>query len=348
MCLFVKKARRRLSCLLNKRVIILSSICISILILLGILLMGESLLSKPIAYKCCTPTNNNHTRTNVYFLKTHKTGGTSVQSVIIRFAIMNSLDIMIFNFKSYYLPISNSSLYPPIIPPNYKFHVFASHARYDSNMKLFQYPDTSMVTILRHPATLFRSLYTFFRMDISSGMTFQEFLNAPVKPAVVTGFDNDIAYKGYNQMSVDLGFDLENSKNQTAITEFIMKIDREFDLVMIMEYMDESCVLLANLMGWPLEYVASLKLNGRLPGADTYPLTKQDELTLMDLNHVDTQLYNYFHEKFLRCKRQYGEDNLNRQVEKLQIINENFQERCVAEEVIRLNKGVSCISKNGS
>ncbi|XP_065218505.1 galactose-3-O-sulfotransferase 3-like isoform X3 [Planococcus citri] len=338
MCLFVKKARRRLSCLLNKRVIILSSICISILILLGILLMGESLLSKPIAYKCCTPTNNNHTRTNVYFLKTHKTGGTSVQSVIIRFAIMNSLDIMIFNFKSYYLPISNSSLYPPIIPPNYKFHVFASHARYDSNMKLFQYPDTSMVTILRHPATLFRSLYTFFRMDISSGMTFQEFLNAPVKPAVVTGFDNDIAYKGYNQMSVDLGFDLENT----------------------------------NLMGWPLEYVASLKLNGRLPGADTYPLTKQDELTLMDLNHVDTQLYNYFHEKFLRCKRQYGEDNLNRQVEKLQIINENFQERCVAEEVIRLNKGslerieyvaknksdkygmclfdtgVSCISKNGS
>ncbi|XP_065217713.1 galactosylceramide sulfotransferase-like [Planococcus citri] len=198
-----------------------------------------------------------------------------------------------------------------------------------------------MVTILRHPATLFRSLYTFFRMENRVGMTFQEFLNAPVKPAVLIKFDGDTAYKGYNQMSVDLGFDLEQSKNQTAITEFIMKIDREFDLVMIMEYMDESFVMLANLMGWPLEYVANLKLNSRVPGSDTYPLTKQDELTLMELNHVDTQLYNYFHEKFLRCKRQYGEDNLNQQVEKLQIINKNFKERCVAKEVIGLNKGSS-------
>ncbi|XP_065217693.1 galactosylceramide sulfotransferase-like [Planococcus citri] len=189
-------------------------------------------------------------------------------------------------------------------------------------MKLFQYPDTSMVTILRHPATLFRSLYTFFRMDIPVGMTFQEFLNSPVKPAVLTGFDSDKAYRGYNQMSVDLGFDLEHSKNQTAITEFIMKIDREFDLVMIMEYMDESFVLLANLMGWPLEYVASLKLNSRLPGSE------------------DT------------CKRQYGEDNLSRQVEKLQIINKNFEERCVAEAVIRLNRGslerIEYVAKNKS
>ncbi|XP_065219320.1 galactose-3-O-sulfotransferase 3-like [Planococcus citri] len=337
MHLFVKKTCRRLSCLLKKRVIIFSSICIPVLILLGIQFMRESPLSQPFAYECCPPTSN-YTRTNLYFLKTHKTGGTTVKSVMVRFAIKNSIDTLILRGNSYNKPFSNLSLHPQAITPNYKFHMFGQHVRYDSNMKLFQYPDTSMITILRHPATLFRSMYTFFRLENYVGMTFQEFLNAPVKPAVLISEDSDRNIRGYNQMSLDLGFDSEHSNNQTAVTEFIMKIDREFDLVMIMEYMDESFVMLANLMGWPLEYVAFLKLNSRPPGENTCPLTKQDELTLMELNHVDTQLYNYFHEKFLRCKRQYGEDNLNQQVEKLQIINKNFEERCVAEEVIRLSR----------
>ncbi|XP_065218761.1 galactose-3-O-sulfotransferase 2-like isoform X2 [Planococcus citri] len=282
---------------------------------------------------------NNSIRTNIFFLKTHKTASTTVQSVILKFAIMNSLDVMHVIYASYYSPFSDSSIDSKLVTPNNKYNVFAEHARYDSNIKLYQYPDTSMVTILRHPVKLFQSVYYFFRMDTTTGMTFEQFLNMPVKPASLTGFDSQKAYRGYNQMSVDLGFDLAQSKNTTAVTEFIAKIDREFDFVMITEHMDESFVLLANLMGWPLEYVASLKLNVRLPELDPYILTPRDELTILDLNQIDTQLYNHFLEKFQKCKRQYGEDNLNRQVRQLQTINKSLKERCVAEEVTGFNKG---------
>ncbi|XP_065217380.1 galactose-3-O-sulfotransferase 3-like [Planococcus citri] len=339
-----EKVRVRLNFSIKRRRVIFFSICLSVLLLLLIyspdrtLFIRGRLLNEPPVYKCCKPTNNS-IRTNVYFLKTHKTGGTTVQSVITRFAINNSLDVMNTKYDTYYLPISDSSIYPELMTPNNKYNVFAKHARYDSNLKSYQYPDTSMVTILRHPVTLFQSLYIFFRMDKTTGMPFQQFLNASVKPSILTGFDSEVAYRGYNQMSVDLGFDLTQSKNTTAVTEFIQKIDREFDFVMITEYMDESFVLLANLMGWPLEYVASLRLNSRLEESEPYILTSYDESTIMDLNQIDVQLYDHFLEKFQKCKLQYGENDLNQQVRQLQMINRNFKERCVAEVVTRLNKG---------
>ncbi|XP_065219849.1 galactose-3-O-sulfotransferase 3-like [Planococcus citri] len=346
MCFFKSRALLRMNFFNKKRIIVFLSTCLLVLILLLQINSNWRLLdtmrgppdSEPLVYQCCISMNNS-IRTNIFFLKTHKTGGTTVQNVIVRFAIKNSLDMMNTKYDTYYLPISDSSIYPELMTPNNKYNVFAKHARYDSNLKSYQYPDTSMVTILRHPVTLFQSLYIFFRMDKTTGMNFQQFLKAPVKPAFLTGFDSEIAYRGYNQMSVDLGFDLAQSKNTTAVTEFIEKIDREFDFVMITEHMDESFVLLANLMGWPLEYVTSLRLNSRLEESEPYSLTSQDESTIIDLNQVDAQLYDYFLKKFHKCRQQYGENNLNQQVQQLQIMNRNFKERCVAREVTRWNKG---------
>ncbi|XP_065219913.1 galactosylceramide sulfotransferase-like [Planococcus citri] len=351
MCIIRSRTLLRRKFLTKRPVIILLlSICFSVLLTLEIFSQWKLLktnvtlfsrgpaVNETLAYQCCTPTNKS-IRTNIFFLKTHKTGGTTVQSVLMRFAIMNSLDILKVNYASYYLPFSDSSIPSQLMTPNNKYNVFADHARYDPKIKQYQYPDTSMVTLLRHPIKLFQSLYVFYQMDKTMGMTFQQFLNAPVKPPVLTGYNSDIVYRGYNQMSVDLGFDWTQSENTTAVAEFIAKIDREFDFVMITEYMDESFVLLANLMGWPLEYVASLKLNARLPELDPYILTSRDELTILDLNQIDTQLYNHFLAKFLKCKRQYGEDNLSRQVQQLRIINENFKQRCVAEEVTGSNIG---------
>ncbi|KAL6972286.1 Galactose-3-O-sulfotransferase, partial [Sarracenia purpurea var. burkii] len=234
-------------------------------------------------------------------------GGTTIQNVLLRFAIMNSLDVMSIVHHTYYWPFSDSSIIPSNRTPNGKYHILAHHTRYTSKLKSYQYPDTPMTTMLRHPATLFQSLYVFFRMERSTGMSFPQFLNATKKPERIWGFYSQIAYRGYNQMSVDLGFDLQQNQNATAINEFIDKIDREFDLVLIMEHMEESLVLLANLMGWPLEYVAFLKVNARVEGSDSYSLTLQDKTTLLDLNPIDALLYDHFLKKFRKCVHQYGE-----------------------------------------
>ncbi|XP_065219061.1 galactose-3-O-sulfotransferase 3-like [Planococcus citri] len=287
---------------------------------------------EPLANTCCTPSNKS-VRTNVYFVKTHKTGSTTVKNVILRFAFRNSLDVMDIIYNTYNLPFSDSSLHPHAKTPNNKYHIMAQHVRYDPALKSYQYPDTSMVTILRHPVTQFQSKYEFCAISKATGMSFQQFLNAPEKPSVLQSLGRESVYRGYNQISVDLGFDVSQSKNKTAIVEFIRKIDREFDLVMIMEHMEASMILLANLMGWPLEYVAFLKLNSRDSEPEPYKLTFGDKITIMDLNQVDTQLYNHFSYKFQKCVRQYGEQKMLDQIQKLKIINEKFTQRCIGEEI---------------
>ncbi|XP_065217676.1 galactose-3-O-sulfotransferase 3-like [Planococcus citri] len=310
MYLFKYNVRKKIPIFtLKHKILFLFSTCILAVVL--ILLSSSTQISQsdstqhtqnpvePLAYTCCKPLNNSF-RTNVYFLKTHKTGSTTVENIILRFALMNSLDVMNIIYTTYYLPFSELSIYSHTRPPNNKYHILAHHVRYDSKLKSYQYPDTPTVTILRHPVAHFKSKYDFFQLNLVTGMSLKQFLNAPIKPPLLVGVDSFMAYRGYNQMSVDLGFDPNQSKNQTAIAEFIEKIDREFDLVMIMEFMEASIILLANLMGWPLETVAHLKLIARVPdsNANNYNLTLRDEFTIMKLNEVDTQLYHHLRINF--------------------------------------------------
>ena len=43
----------------------------------------------------------------------------------------------------------------------------------------------------------------------------------------------------------------------------IQELDREFDLVLLADKFEESMVLLASKLCWPLEWVKSLKVNAR-------------------------------------------------------------------------------------
>ena len=97
-------------------------------------------------------------------------------------------------------------------------------------------------------------------------------------------------------------------------------------------------VLLANLMGWALKNVAFLKVNTRSIELDSYKLTLQDEITIMELNRVDAMLYHHFRDKLQKCVRQFGEDQLNNRVQQLKIINTDFRERCVAIETLDVPK----------
>ena len=56
-------------------------------------------------------------------------------------------------------------------------------------------------------------------------------------------------------------------KSDRKLVKKISKIDEDFDLVMITERMEESLVLLADLLCWPLAYMASLKKNSRMDSA---------------------------------------------------------------------------------
>lgn len=68
---------------------------------------------------------------------------------------------------------------------------------------------------------------------------------------------------GFNQMLFDLGMDDKAFSNKTAVHEYISFLDSVFDLVMVKEKMEESLVLLKDLLCWKTDDVVIFHLNAR-------------------------------------------------------------------------------------
>ena len=60
---------------------------------------------------------------------------------------------------------------------------------------------------------------------------------------------------GKNQQLWDLGTTSLEMEDMETVEEQIARYDSQFDLVLIMEYFDESLVLLAELLCWDLSQV---------------------------------------------------------------------------------------------
>ena len=62
---------------------------------------------------------------------------------------------------------------------------------------------------------------------------------------------------GLNQQIYDMGMPIADLQNVDRINEMIAKADADFNFVMIAEKFEESLILLADLLCWPLEYVTA-------------------------------------------------------------------------------------------
>lgn len=255
----------------------------------------------------------------------------------MKFGLENNLNFMIPQRDVYNQTFSEKVLSADTETPDGRYNLMPYHMRYSPQMKRLMYPDTKTVTILRDPAARFESEYAYNKMEQRGDkLTFEQFMKSPPDTFSLTGFNTAV---GYNQMSFDLGFDRElEGGNETAIRLFIEYIDREFDFIMITEHMDVSLVLLANLMGWPLEYVRYLRIHVRTDDIK-YELSESDKLELLRLNYADSMLYEHFYRKFIRCMVSYGIERMNVDVSRLKQMNEELNERCIGGERLSTDDG---------
>ncbi|KAK9508482.1 hypothetical protein O3M35_006029 [Rhynocoris fuscipes] len=268
---------------------------------------------------------NKNEETCVMFLKAHKCASTTVQNILMRFGYSRGLDFVLPLTGNY---IGNPELFDPsLIPaeltsPSRRYDIFAHHTRYNyTAMKSVMKDNCKFVTILRDPATLYESLFNFYHIENLVNLTLKDIMKSQKYwPKLNVRMLKRI---GLNQMSWDLGYN-----NNENIDKFIAKIDKQFHLVMISEYMEASLILLADLMNWPLEYVVSLKLNSRQMDK-TKQLTEDEHDKLIELNLIDAELYDYFLEKFRQKLIKYGRKRLFKNVNKLLKLNKDLQSLCV-------------------
>ncbi|KAH7975452.1 hypothetical protein HPB52_001781 [Rhipicephalus sanguineus] len=206
----------------------------------------------------------------------HKCASSSVQNVFMRYGETHNM--------TFALPARGNLMgYPRIFersmaavgkPP---FDILAHHTRFnESEMRAVLKPNVVFITIVREPAALFESLYSYFNYEASTAseliasfhLKLEQIPNAVRNDSqrrILRGFfpGPHRGWLGFDQMSFDLGFDFTQAGNASAVDAFLEHVDAVFDLVMVVERLNESLVLLRDLLCWEMDDVVMFKINAR-------------------------------------------------------------------------------------
>ncbi|XP_063042863.1 galactose-3-O-sulfotransferase 3-like [Engraulis encrasicolus] len=248
--------------------------------------------------------------TSVVFLKTHKTGSSTVQNILFRFAERHNLTVAMPVSKCYYafcypFPFSAHFVHENTTPPD----VLTNHARLDvAEMRRLMPNGTQFFTILREPVAMFESSFSYFRSESMSfrrvpNGSIEEFLRHP--QLYYRSKERDSMY-ARNSATFDLGGDKDRPLgDMDYLRMFTRHLEDVFSLVMITEHFDESLVLLRRLLNWDPEDLVYLKLNMR---ADESRKQLHGALPAKTRawNWLDAELYDYFNASLWRQLEQLG------------------------------------------
>ncbi|ESO99994.1 hypothetical protein LOTGIDRAFT_158219 [Lottia gigantea] len=243
-------------------------------------------------------------KTNIMFLKVHKAGSSTVFNVLGRFVINNKLNMAIPYKKKHtarYNYLGNSSFLTKDmvlpLPEGQRYNMFLNHVVYNRTFFDMILPrDTFYLAIVRNPEERFSSAAKYFglvhRLSTFSKtpFVFEQFLKDPNK------FGNtDLVH---NQMAHDFGIPKTQYNNQSFVEEYIQKLDREFNLVLLLDYFDESLIMLRRKLCWSLKDVLYLKQNSASKPKKKIVLTESDRNRLEEFQFADVMIYNHFQTRF--------------------------------------------------
>ena len=294
---------------------------------------------------------------NVIFIKNHKCGSDTVTNVFYRFGLDRNLSFMLA------APGRMTLNWPYVIMRGtYReskapggFNILCEHAVYNEGIMSKLMPsDSEYTTIVREPLSRLRSAFNFFhidwRADIHSNEPLQEYLSDIRRYEIHIRSPSHIRHKkhcmgpgwtaGQNGMSLDLGFDngfhqdtVDQTGNATYIREWLLYLHNRFKLVMVLEYFEESLVLLRRLMCWRMQDVLYLVRNvGHYDKNSDYADTIGP--SLMDnfrrFNQVDIALYDLFNATLWRRIELEGPDYAD-ELRQFKVVMKTVRDFCYTE-----------------
>ena len=255
----------------------------------------------------CRPVNN------VLFLKTHKTGSSTLTNILNRYGDNRDL-LFALPAKSdaydFYWPrpfLINSTM-PLRRTPN----ILCNHARYNKAPMHWLFPKqtTRYITMLREPAGQFESVFTYYQLwerfnELQNVQTPLESFLQNITFYFQQGERNEYLNLIKNPALFDLGLDTVYHGNFTVVQNYIRFLQQEFDLVMIMEYFDESLVLLRRRFCWKIEDILYFKLNERRT-KEKQNLPEFPRKQILKWNWGDVLLYDVFNQTLWQMIEQEG------------------------------------------
>ncbi|GFO47913.1 galactose-3-o-sulfotransferase 3 [Plakobranchus ocellatus] len=257
---------------------------------------------------------------HVVFIKVHKAASSTLQNIMFRFSLARNLSVLLPKNPLDHINDSGRAINPDRIishPKEGYFDILCDHIIFDEEVLAQYFPETAVrVAIVRDPMQQALSALVYFsqyfkKPELLAGIEkykdspLEGFLGHPrdffkLSQPVVSSYIN-------NRMSVDLGFDLTNfeasKKNKTKIRKFLSNLERQFDLILISEYFDESMVLLRRTLSWSMKDIIYLEVNTAQKNLQQFQksiwnhkpmLNSTTMLTFRKWAAIDYELYHHF------------------------------------------------------
>ncbi|EDO36200.1 predicted protein, partial [Nematostella vectensis] len=276
---------------------------------------------------------------HVLFLKTHKTGGSTVTNILNRYADKWNLTVVLPSQKHLFTFLWPTRFRLTYTAPLYKIdaNILCNHARYNSKPMhwLFPKPKTKYISILRDPVLQYESVFNF--MHFANPLGFNQeidplgtFLKYPPSFKDSRPFMKKTLalHLLRNPMMFDLGLDFRYFQNATAVDHYLKFLNEEFDLVMIMEHFDESLVLLKRLMCWTYEDILYFKLNERQDKHKRKSLDEEVRQDILSWNRADSLLYDHFNKTLWAKIKEQGAP-FQRELKIFRRINKRISNQCL-------------------
>jgi hypothetical protein len=300
----------------------------------------------------CSPT------TQIVYIKTHKTASSTTANIIQRYGYLRNLTFAlpnrghIFSVKTLF----NAAMVFKRSSNQTQYNIISNHLIYQRQELDRIVPGATYITILRDPVARFESTFGYY--EIEKKLQLQNFSNPLTEFMSKPGYyyqksKMTIKHQLRNGMAFSLGLPshITNWSDQD-IQESIRRLDKEFDLVLITDYYDESLLLLKKLMCWEWRDILYIPIGVRSQ-SHRYEVTESVAATIREWNSVDVKLYDHFNKTFWRKIKVYGRgfqsDLHELQRRKVEVYNEcinnssvSHKDRRVADYIMKENAKEFC------
>lgn len=272
-------------------------------------------------------------KVNIMFMKTHKTASSTILNILFRFGEKHKLRFAFPDGRNdFFYPSPFLCSQVKDYQPGVCFNVVCNHMRFDHKevAKLLP-PDAVYITILRDPVDLFESSFHYYHRavpltwKIKSENKLAAFLNNP------EAFYSEEAFNSFylkNLLFFDFGFSNNLDVDDPTVTTAIESLSKQFDLVLLAEYFEESLILLKELLCWTMEDVLYFKLNARRSSSISQ-LTPELRVKAQEWNAIDWKLYQHFNYTFWRKVEAYGTERMKGDVKELKRRNAEMKDFCI-------------------
>lgn len=225
------------------------------------------------------------------------------------------------------------------LPTGEEYNILCNHVMYNKTIfKAVMPRDTLTIGILRDPVANFISAFSYFGVlqDLQSKMIKK--IGSPLPDSVLMklflqrpdAFGSS-TYNHYihNKMSFDFGLHSKNFDDDRAIDEFIVDLDNDFILVIILEHLDESLVLMRRILCWEFKDILYVPANVRISPSyrERLQLNKESIKKLERYNKADFKLYSFFKNRLLTQIRDLGPE-FKSEVKYLKIVQSQLVNYC--------------------